>query len=269
MRSLIVTGDDFGVSIEVNEAIEAAHVRGILNTASLMVAGVAADDAIARAKRSPSLHVGLHMAVTRAPSVLPPSTISAITNPASGRLPENLGVAGARFFFLPTARRQLESEMRAQFEAFAATGLMLDHVNVHNHMHLHPTVLGLILKLGRDYDLHAVRLPREPGMTVFLKPRVEWMRHRLHRSGIMFNDWLFGMCDSGHMTRERLLQLLAVLPCGVSEIHFHPATSAWTNMEAGMAAYEHVAELRALTSADTASALNRHDIRLVSFSSLK
>jgi len=269
VRNLIVTGDDFGASVELNEAIETAHVRGILNTASLMVAGAAANDAIARAKRLPSLHVGLHLAVTRSPPVLPSHAIPAITHPVNGRLPENLVVAGVRFFFLPTARRQLESEIRAQFEAFATTGLILDHVNVHNHMHLHPTVLGLILKLGRDYDLRAVRLPREPGMSVFLKPWVELIRYRLHRSGIIFNNWLFGMCDSGHMTRDRVLKLLAGLPRGISEMHFHPATGGWTNMETGMVAYEHAAELEALTSADTASALDRYGIRLVSFSDLK
>jgi len=268
MKSLIVTGDDFGVSLEVNKAIETAHTRGILNTASLMVAGNAVADAVERARRLPSLHVGLHLAVTRAPSILSPETIPAITHAAHGRLSEHLGAAGLRFFFLPAVRRQLASEIQAQFEAFAATDLPLDHVNVHNHMHLHPTVLGLLLSIGHDYGLRAVRLPYEPGMSVLLRPWVALMRRRLRKRGIRFNDCLFGMHDSGHMTHARVLQLLAGLPCGVSEMHFHPATDAWAGMEAGMTAYEHAAELEALTSADTASALNQYKIRFVSFASL-
>ncbi len=277
MRSLIVTGDDFGVSSEVNIAIETAHMRGILNTASLMVAGAAVDDAVARARNLPSLHVGLHLAVTRAPSVLPPDTIPAITDSVSGRLPEHLAAAGVRFFFLPLARRQLESEIRAQFEAFAATGLDLDHVNVHNHMHLHPVVLGLILQIGLDYGLRAVRLPREPvrfnlrgaGMAIFLAPWVALIRWRLHRAGMSCNDWLFGMRDSGHMTYERVLSSLACLPPGVSEIFFHPATGAWGDMELGMEGYEHAAELDALVSSGIAGELKHRGIRLVSFSSLR
>ncbi len=266
VKSLIVTGDDFGVSTRVNEAIETAHVQGILNTASLMVAGAAAADAVARAKRLPSLHVGLHLAVTRAASMLPPNTIPTITH--KGRLLEHLASAGVRFFFLPAARRQLESEIQAQFEAFAAIGLTLDHVNVHNHMQLHPTVLGLILKIGRNYGLRAVRLPYELGMPVLLKPWVGLMRFRLRQSGILFNDYLFGMRDSGHMTHARVLQLLAGLPYGVSEMHFHPATATWADMEADMADYEHSAELEALTSQNMASALRHYGIRLVSFASL-
>ena len=62
-----------------------------------------------------------------------------------GRFPEGPAGAGFRYFLLPSARRQLRNEARAQFAAFRETGLPLDHVNVHNHMQLHPTILGLIL----------------------------------------------------------------------------------------------------------------------------
>ncbi|MFI4922491.1 MAG: ChbG/HpnK family deacetylase, partial [Burkholderiales bacterium] len=61
MKRLIVTADDFGASLPVNEAIEQAHQNGILNTASLMVGAAAAPDAVERAKHMPSLKVGLHV----------------------------------------------------------------------------------------------------------------------------------------------------------------------------------------------------------------
>ena len=60
---LIVTADDFGMSMEVNEAVEEAHRNGILTCASLVVAGDAAEDAVRRAKRLPGLGVGLHLAI--------------------------------------------------------------------------------------------------------------------------------------------------------------------------------------------------------------
>lgn len=49
MKTLIVTADDFGAAVEVNEAVEHAHRKGVLTCASLMVTGAAADDAVARA----------------------------------------------------------------------------------------------------------------------------------------------------------------------------------------------------------------------------
>ncbi len=52
--------------------------------------------------------------------------------------------------------------VQAQFEPFHATGLALDHVDAHHHMHLHPTVAALLVRIGRDFGLKAVRVPLEP-----------------------------------------------------------------------------------------------------------
>ncbi|MEE8285398.1 MAG: hopanoid biosynthesis-associated protein HpnK, partial [Gammaproteobacteria bacterium] len=144
MKRLIVTADDYGASLPINEAIETAHRDGILTAACLMVGAPMADDAVARARRLPNLRVGLHVVVVRGRPVLTPERIPDLVD-GDGRLDGNLVRAGFRYFFLPRVRRQLAAEIRAQFEAFQATGLALDHANAHNHMHLHPTVLRLIV----------------------------------------------------------------------------------------------------------------------------
>lgn len=161
MKRLIVTGDDFGASIAVNAAIELAHREGILNTASLMVSGAEVADAVARAHALPDLKVGLHLVLVRGHATLPAAEIPDLVDD-EGNLPTALFGAGVRFYFDPRVRRQLAAEIRAQFERFRHTGLTLDHVNAHNHMHLHPTVLDLVLRVGEDYGLRAVRLPHEP-----------------------------------------------------------------------------------------------------------
>ena len=58
MKSLIITADDFGASSQVNEAVERAHVQGVLSAASLMVSAPGAAEAVAIAQRTPSLAVG-------------------------------------------------------------------------------------------------------------------------------------------------------------------------------------------------------------------
>jgi chitin disaccharide deacetylase len=60
VRTLIITGDDFGVSPGVNDGIIEAHTRGVLTSTSLMVVAPAAAEAAALAKRHPELSVGLH-----------------------------------------------------------------------------------------------------------------------------------------------------------------------------------------------------------------
>ena len=156
IRRLIVTADDFGASVAVNEAVEQAHREGILTAASLMVAGDAAADAVARARTMPSLGVGLHLVLVEGRPVLPPAQIPALVD-ATGRFRRDMARYALRMFADPAARRQLAAEVDAQFAAFAATGLPLDHVNAHKHFHLHPTIASTVLAVGQ-----AVRHDRDP-----------------------------------------------------------------------------------------------------------
>ena len=55
-----------------------------------------------------------------------------------------------RCFSCPGCGRQLAAEIEAQFAAFAATGLALDHVNSHKHFHLHPTIAALMVTHRRS-----------------------------------------------------------------------------------------------------------------------
>ncbi len=280
MKRLIVTGDDFGASVAVNEAIEAAHRRGILNTASLMVGAPASEDAVGRAREMPSLGVGLHLVLVRGRPVLSPSLIPGLVG-GDGRFSTRLVLSGINFFFRPSVRRQLAAEIRAQFEMFHESGLVLDHVNAHNHMHMHPTVMGLIVGIGADYGLRAMRLPHEPfgaswratgeGLArrwandIALRPMIAAYRRFLSRHGISYNDHVFGMNDNGNMDRSHMLGFLANLPDGVSEIFSHPATGQWPEMEPEARRFRFADELAALTDAETAAAIPRFGIEPTAF----
>jgi hopanoid biosynthesis associated protein HpnK len=259
LRSVIVCADDFGLDIAVNEAVEEAHRRGILSTASLMVAGPAAGDAVARAYRLPELRVGLHLVVVDGCPALPVDEVGGLLG-HDGKFDRNMARAGFRFYFLPEIRRQLAREIRAQFAAFRATGLVLDHVNAHKHMQLHPTVAGLMIEIGRDFGATAMRVPAEPAEALraafpeeryrmpLYRPWVERLRQRLRLAGILAPDHVFGIVWSGHMVEERVTRLLPHLPRGVSELYFHPAVRRSQPLAATMPNYRHDEELAALVS---------------------
>src|SRR3978361_2062017 len=156
MKSVLVSADDFGLSEAVNEGIEQAHRDGILQAASLMVAGAAADDAVRRARTMPGLRVGLHLVVIEGPAMLPLADIPDLVD-ARGQFPSDQLALGVRYYFRPDVRRQLAAEIRAQFCAFAATGLVLDHANAHKHMHLHPTVGAMLIGIGQEFGLRRGR----------------------------------------------------------------------------------------------------------------
>ncbi|MBN3805733.1 hopanoid biosynthesis-associated protein HpnK [Paraburkholderia sp. Ac-20336] len=252
-RGLIVTADDFGLHPRVNCAVERAHRDGVLRAASLMVGAPAASDAIERARRLPQLRVGLHLVLADGAALAPRAEIAALLD-EHGRFGSNMVRDGVRFFFLPHVRRQLAREIRAQFEAFAASGLTLDHVNTHKHFHLHPTVLGLILEIGRDYGMKAMRLPFEANAPLWLRPWIAQVKRRLERAGIAHNDYVVGIAASGRMDEAAWLAALADLPHGVGEIYCHPAVEGEA-LSAGMHDYRHADELHALLSPRVAAAI--------------
>ena len=261
MKQVVFSADDFGLSESVNEAVERAHRDGILNAASLMVAAPAAADAVRRARALPGLKVGLHLVVIEGPAALPPAAIPDLVDVA-GQFPSDQLRLGINYFFRPRIRRQLAAEIHAQFTAFAATGLTLDHANAHKHMHLHPTVGGLMIEIGRAFGLRRVRVPAEPpavlarcGTPVGFADRLlhAWtalLRHQARAAGIAANDHCFGVAWSGHMTAARLHRLLEALPDGSSEIYFHPAVRRDALLCRLMPDYEHEAELDALLDHD-------------------
>jgi hopanoid biosynthesis associated protein HpnK len=283
MRRVIVNGDDFGLAVPVNEAILEAHCRGILTTASLMVSAEAAADAVARARTTPSLRVGLHVVLVEGRSILPPRAIPDLVND-SGRFSDCPARAGFKYACGRGIRKQLESEIRAQFDAFRETGLPLDHVDTHNHLHLHPRILNLILEVGRDYGLAAMRLPHEPPILsrrisrrspaartaawMALAPLIGFMKRRLRRSGVRCNDYILGMADTGAMTEDLILNAVPHLPPGVAEMYFHPATRRCAEIERTMPAYRHVEEYQALVSDRVRAAFDHAGIRRITYSDL-
>lgn len=266
MKTITFSADDFGLSEAVNEGIERAHREGILQAASLMVGAPAAADAVRIARANPALRVGLHLVVIEGPAVSPPSDIPDIVD-ATGQFSSDQLKLGIDYFFRPRVRRQLRAEIRAQFAAFAATGLTLDHANAHKHMHLHPTVGALMLDVGRDFGLRRIRIPAEPpavmercGTQVRLGDRLlyRWtglLRRQAKAAGVATNDHCFGLVWSGHMTVARVQLLLSHLPDGDSEIYFHPAARKDPILDRLMPDYEHEAELTALLETSASSAV--------------
>lgn len=274
MKKLILTADDFGASVEVNDAVERAHRHGVLTAASLMVSGAAAHDAVARARNMPSLRVGLHLVLVEGKPVLPARAVPDLVD-AQGYFRTDMARAGAAMFFLPKVRAQLAAEIEAQFEAFAATGLKLDHVNAHKHFHLHPTIAGLMMKAGRAHRARGARVPlepqavlgrierhRAPGVVALTAPFARALRARFRRAGIAAPDQVFGLAWSGAMTLPRLKGLIEHLPEGLSEIYLHPATGAYPGSAPG---YAYGEELRALTDPGMPGLIAAHDIRLGGF----
>ena len=270
-RRLIVNADDMGRTSSINQAILQAHRDGILTSASLMVNEPACDEAVAIARATPSLGIGLHLTLAGGRSALPASKIPGLVDNAN-QFSANPVMAGLHYFFLPWLRPQLEAEITAQFERFQRTGLPLDHVNGHLNIHLHPVILSLMLRRAKTLNIRHVRLTCDP---FWLNARLAsgqwlyrishgliylalsaWARPALRRQKIGHTDRVFGLLQSGRVNYDYICRLIADLPEGDSELYSHPSL------------HDSKHELDALVNPDIKSIVHRLRIQLMRYQDL-
>ena len=235
---LIVNADDFGRSVSINQAVIRAHQEGILTTASLMVNEPAFEEAVALAREHPTLGVGLHLTLLCGHSALPPGEIPGLVN-GNGEFSYNPAGAGFRYFFQRNLREQLRREIHAQFQKFRAARLPLDHVNGHLHLHLHPTVFGILMADAAQLGIKHLRLTFDPFRlnlrlasghftyralhVAIFHPLSAHARSRLARLNIRHTDAVFGLLQNARVDETYVTRLLPQLPAGDSELYSHPS----------------------------------------------
>jgi chitin disaccharide deacetylase len=126
LKFVIFNADDFGYTRGVNRGIVQAHRKGVVTSASLIVNGLATDEAVALAAEMPDLSVGLHVN---------------FTNEAQ-RLVELDDPVVAR------------DELRRQFDRFLEMlGRKPTHLDSHQHVHRVPACLPAFQELAAEQEL--------------------------------------------------------------------------------------------------------------------
>jgi hopanoid biosynthesis associated protein HpnK len=270
-RRLIVNADDFGRSSSINEAVIRAHREGILTTASLMVNEPACAEAVALAKENSKLGVGLHIALLHGRSALPSEQIPELVN-NRGEFSKDPVNAGIKFFFRRDLRAQIEDEIAEQFARFEATGLNLDHVNGHLHIHLHPVIFEILQRRAAEWCITHFRFTRDP---FWLNARLAggaWfyrashaiiyrllsarVRVTLEKRGIRFTPQVFGLLQNARVDEKYVTRLLPQLPAGDSELYSHPS----------LAEFHH--EFEALISPAVCRMIREQNIELIRYQDL-
>ena len=270
-RRLVVNADDFGRSRSINAAVVRAHREGVLTSASLMVNEPACAEAVALAKENPKLGVGLHLTLLMGHSALLPEEIPGLVN-AQREFSNNPVGVGFRYFFHRGLREQLRAEIHAQFDRFRATGLPLDHVNGHLHLHLHPVVFNILMEEAEALGIGRMRFTRDclarsrrmaRGRWAYRLSHVliyDWLSRRarepLRRRGIRHADITFGLLQDARVDEDYVLKLLPELPPGDSELYSHPSLDKFRH------------EFDALISPRVKAEISRLGIKLIRYQDL-
>lgn len=246
---LIVNADDLGRTSGLNHGIFEAHRRGIVTSATLMVAYAAAAEAAAELAALPELGVGLHVALTGGPPVLPASRLPSLVD-GEGRLPRKPdGLGGAD-------PGEVLAEVRAQFDRFLAlTGRLPTHLDGHHHCHRVPAVLEAVVAVAGEHGLPV----RDAGPPI---------RPRLEEAGIVTTDRFLDRFYGDEVRLEALLEMLDGLEPGSTELMCHPGRVD-EELRAGSGyTVEREVEIDLLCHPEVLRAVRRPGIRLANWSGL-
>jgi predicted glycoside hydrolase/deacetylase ChbG (UPF0249 family) len=186
---------------------------------------------------------------------------------------------------LALARREIRpyEELAAQVRRTLDAGLCPTHLDTHKHTHLAPPVLQAVARLGEEFAIPWVRRPFDfplpaPCRTAPRRARLTscalgLLRRRfdrvLQRHGCRSTGHFAGFQITGRFRTAELVDLLAAIPEGSTELMCHPGhcgaelRGAPTRLKESR---EH--ELEALMAPETRAALERHGIELTGYAGL-
>jgi len=151
---LIVNGDDFGFSKEVNKDIIKCHTDGILTSATIIAYGDAFDDAIDMAKKYPKLGIGVHLVIDGDFDI--PKRKSSL-----------IDVSRGTFYGVDEALKKIKNgsfkyqdlveEYSCQIEKVLRSGVEITHLDHHHHLHLYFPVLNAVIEVAKRYNIPYIR----------------------------------------------------------------------------------------------------------------
>jgi predicted glycoside hydrolase/deacetylase ChbG (UPF0249 family) len=207
MKRFIFIVDDFGISPEVNRAVDLAYRAGAVKFVSLMVSGNAAQEAVAMAREYPGMTAGLHLRVD--------DLIGVDRGVWAGERCPGLSDLVNR----PSLRDAMRHECERQIEAYFSHGFSPTFLNSHFHIHAIPSLSDIFIDLAAEHGFGFMRFsPHDPLLVhpdlAISEKDLETMGRRLVDRGIRHADWYKPTFCYFYPPE---------LSAGLTEIAFHPA----------------------------------------------
>lgn len=281
-KQLIVNADDFGRHVLIDRAVEAGVQRGLIRSATVMVTGTAFDDAVALARRTPALGMGIHFTLVNARPVLPPDLIPSLIDPATGELWPDHGVFVKRFLSGRIKLPEVAKECRAQLDTFLSTGLVPTHADSHQHMHVLPGIIDIIIDFCLDHGIPAVRIPAIPVSLFTTRPSnlgeqvgrmglhmlSERARRKAIAAGLRAPEHFGGIVAGEAVDKKALRRILLTLKEGTTEIMLHPGTDNKVLIPGTAWDHDFEAELAGVTDPGMIDLVKQLGINVCNFSDL-
>ena len=277
MKKMIINADDFGLTEEINHGIIQAYRKGILTSTSIVANGEAFDEAVRLSRRYPTLDTGVHLTLVEEKSVLEPSIVPTLVNSLGYFRKSAFGFI--RDYMLNRIdMNEVHLELKAQVEKIHDSGIPISHIDSHQHIHILPKVLKIVVQLAQDYNIKTIRAPFErPRWQYFLSIK-SWPR-LIKQLGLNLSqgsarrvlkkyatDHFYGFFCGGQLNNVHLARIISSLPVGVSEVMCHPGFDGGRSSEKySHWRYDWWNECRALMNKTILDLVHEEDVMLSSF----
>ena len=278
MKKLVVNADDFGLSEKVNEGILYAHQNGILTSTSIMANGMAFQHAVDTCKSNPTLDVGIHLTLVEEKPLLNPAAVPDLVTD-KGMFHQNAKDFAMKYLMGKISRKQVYQELEAQVVKVLDQEIVISHIDSHQHIHMLPRILSIVISIAKKYGIRIVRFPNEKlhsdmmyDLGFFSRLMqllvINWFCQMGRRMNFAKTDRFFGFLFSGRLNRVNLDKVLHRLPLtGTSELMCHPGFSDPKSPYAHWD-YHWQDELDALVDPKIGEFIINNGIELVSFRQL-
>ena len=247
---IIFNADDFGMSKGVNLGIVEAHKNGPVRSATIMAGMDAFNHAVQLAKENPSLKVGVHLTLNAGKSV--------------GGVYQTITDKGGNFFSIQVGLerikkeivdfKEVEREFEAQIQKVLNAGIAPSHLDSHHHVHNHPEITQVFIRVAKKYGIKRVRLTNG----------LSGDDAREFSSTDRFDASFFGE----NITIEHLKQIISKGNGQSLEIMTHPAYLDNALCKISSYHQKRMLEMEILTSKELKDFLNSGGYEIVSFEDL-
>jgi len=272
LKQLIINADDFNSDSEKNRGILEAAEKGIVTTTTV-ISNLPIDSETVSSLKNSFNSIGIHLNITKG-------------TPLS-RDAETLVDKNGQFFDKQTAwkkalsklynHEELFSEFSAQIEMLLDHGIVPDHIDSNNHLHIFPVFADITAQIANKYKIKLIRVPRETFYfsdinfsktfikKYFIYSLALMAKKFFLKAGLNFPDHFNGIAYPSMVSKESIIKFIKNLPTGTTELMCHPGYASEANSFSNL---DREKELLYLTDPEIISGIKKNNIHLITFSEL-
>jgi len=272
LKQLIINADDFNSDSEKNRGILESAEKGIVTTTTVISNLPLYSETVSSLKNSFN-SIGIHLNITKG---------TPLSRDAKTLVDKN-----GQFFDKQTAwkkslsklynHNELFSEFSAQIEMLLDHGIVPDHIDSNNHLHIFPVFADITAQIANKYKIKLIRVPRETFYfsdinfsktfikKYFIYSLALMAKKFFLKAGLNFPDHFNGIAYPSMVSRESIIKFIKNLPTGTTELMCHPGYVSDANSFSNL---DREKELLYLTDPEIISEIKKNNIHLITFSEL-